>query len=192
MAEALTLPDAIIGAWNTNHRVTAFLFENLPLELWPAVVPGSPRRTVRMIAGHMHNARCMWIRTLGQAHGIRVPKAVNRHSVTRRELLPAFERSSHGVRQLLDLGIRHGGSIPASGVAWLNLPVDVVHVLTYLVAHEGHHRGQIVMLARQTGHRLPGEVTAGLWQWTRRAKEGQASAGRTFVDEIRRRRPPTG
>jgi uncharacterized damage-inducible protein DinB len=40
------------------------------------------------------------------------------------------------------------------------------------VAHEGHHRGQIVMLARQLGCRLPAEVTAGLWQWSKRATEG--------------------
>jgi uncharacterized damage-inducible protein DinB len=41
----------------------------------------------------------------------------------------------------------------------------VHHVLTYFVAHEAHHRGQIVMVARQTGHRLPRAVIDGLWQW---------------------------
>jgi len=58
-------------------------------------------------------------------------------------------------------------------VPWVNLPLDVVHFLAYFVAHEGHHRGQIVLLARQTGHRLPGEITAGLWQWSQRAKEAK-------------------
>ncbi len=137
------------------------------------VIPGMPRRTVRMIAGHVHNARCMWIKTLGKRHGIRVPRSVNRHAVTRRELLPALERSSRGILELLELGIGNGGEIPASGVGWLNLPVDVVHFLAYFVAHEGHHRGQIVMLARQTGHRLPIEITGGLWQWSKRAKEAR-------------------
>jgi uncharacterized damage-inducible protein DinB len=46
-------------------------------------------------------------------------------------------------------------------------------VLAYFVTHESHHRGQIVMVARQLGHRLPREVTNGLWQWTTRSKEGQ-------------------
>jgi hypothetical protein len=116
----------------------------------------------------------MWITMLGRPHGIRVPKSVNRHRVTSRELLPALERSSHGILELLELGITHGGRIPASGVAWLNLPLDVVHFLAYMVAHEGHHRGQIVLLARQTGHRLSGEVTGGIWQWSRRAGEARA------------------
>ena len=177
MAREIDLADAVIAAWKTSNRVTVYLFENLPSEVWPMTVPGASRRTVRMIAGHIHNARCMWIKMLGKGHGIRAPKSVSRHTVTRRELVPALERSSRGILELLELGINQGGRIPASGVAWLNLPVDVAHVLSYLVAHEGHHRGQIVLLARQTGHRLPSEITAGLWQWSKRAKEAQAHRG---------------
>jgi uncharacterized damage-inducible protein DinB len=170
----LDLADAVLATWKTNNRVTTFLFENLPSVLWPLPVAGTSRRTVRTVAGHIHNARCMWIKMLGQRNGIRVPKRVSLHTVTREELLPALERSSRGVVELLELGIDRGGRIPASGVAWVNLPTDVVHVLAYLVAHEGHHRGQIVMLARQTGHRLPMEITSGLWQWSKRAKEAHA------------------
>ncbi len=48
---------------------------------------------------------------------------------------------------------------------WRNLSLDVGHVLTYFVAHEAHHRGQIVMVARQAGQRLPRPVIDGLWQW---------------------------
>ncbi len=48
--------------------------------------------------------------------------------------------------------------------------LDLGHVLTYFVAHEAHHRGQIVMEARQTGHRLPRPVTDGFWQWKMRAE----------------------
>jgi len=175
MTRDVDLADAVLAAWKTSNRVTTFLFENLPSDVWAMPVPGTSRRTVRMIAGHIHNARCMWIKMLGRQHGIRVPKSVKRFTVTRRELLPALQRSSHGVLELLELGIDHGGRIPAPGVAWVNLPVDVVHVLSYLVAHEGHHRGQIVMLARQTGHRLPIEITGGLWQWSKRAKEASVT-----------------
>jgi hypothetical protein len=73
---------------------------------------------------------------------------------------------------LLKLGLASGGEIPPSkGYVWRNLDLDVVYVLTYFVAHEAHHRGQIVMLARQLGCRLPSDVAAGLWQWSPRARK---------------------
>jgi uncharacterized damage-inducible protein DinB len=162
----------LLDSWRTNSRVTSYLVESLPAPLWDAAVPGAPRRTVRMIAGHLHNARCMWLKTLGQPHGLAVPSSVDRRTVTRRELLAALKRSSHGIEELLGLGIAEGGRVPPSkAYVWRNLPLDVPHILTYFVAHEGHHRGQIVMVARQVGHRLPASITGGLWQWNQRAQE---------------------
>ncbi|HEX4068366.1 MAG TPA: DinB family protein [Acidobacteriaceae bacterium] len=167
-----SLRDSIFDAWKTTNRVTIFLVEHLPVELWESSIPGAPRRTIRMIAGHLHNARCMWIRTLGNEHGIAAPLKVDRYKVTPKQLVPALERSSAGILSLLKLGSDRGGSIPAtSSYVWRNLPLDVGHVLGYFIAHEGHHRGQIVMVARQLGHRLPPEVANGLWQWSKRARE---------------------
>jgi hypothetical protein len=59
MPSPLDLRDTILDAWKTNNRVTVFLVEHLPAGLWGAKVPGAPRRTIQMIAGHIHNARCM-------------------------------------------------------------------------------------------------------------------------------------
>jgi uncharacterized damage-inducible protein DinB len=169
----LNLRDTILNAWKTNNRVTIFLVEHLPAELWEAAIPGAPRRTVRMIAGHIHNARCMWIKTLGKEHGIAAPRNVDRYKVKPKDLIAALERSGAGILRLLKFGLDHGGTMPPTrSYVWRNLPLDVGHVLGYFIAHEGHHRGQIVMLARQLGHRLPADVTGGLWQWSKRAQEG--------------------
>lgn len=168
------LRDAILAAWRTNNRVTVFLVEQLSSAIWGASVPGAPRRTVRMIAGHIHNARCMWIKTVGKEHGIPVPDKVDRRRVSRRELVSALKRSSRGIHDLLRLGCERGGSVPIpSTYVWRNLPLDVGHFLTYFVAHEGHHRGQIVLIARQLGHRLPVSCTGGLWQWSKRSREDE-------------------
>ncbi len=172
MAAPLDLRDTILNAWKTNNRVTIFLVERLPTELWEAQVPGIPRRAVRTIAAHIHNARCRWIKTLGEEYGFRAPRRVDQFKVKPKELVAALERSGAGMLGLLEFGCQHGGSIPASkAYVWRNLPLDVGHVLSYFVAHEGHHRGQIVMIARQLGQRLPVEVTGGIWQWTRLSRK---------------------
>src|SRR5437016_13350229 len=108
----------------------------------------------------------MWLKTLGREHGIRTPARVDYRRVTPRQLAAALKRSSVGMEALLKLGLASQGRIPPSrGYVWRNLSLDVGHVLTYFVAHEAHQRGQIVMVARQTGHRLPLATVGGLWQW---------------------------
>ena len=172
MQPTADLRHSLLDTWRTNSRVTAYLVEHMPAAVWGASVPGEPRRTIRTIAGHLHNARSRWLKTLGREAGIPVPALIDLRRVTRRELLAALKRSSRGIEELLRLGIQAGGRVPATkAYVWRNLPLDVGHVLAYFVAHEAHHRGQLVMLARQLGHRLPPEVTDGLWQWTIRSRE---------------------
>ena len=161
--------EMLIDAWHTSHRVTVYLIENLPPELWSMSLPGSSRRTIRSVAAHIHNTRCMWIKMIGAQHGVTVPRTVNARIVKPSDLSRALERSSKGIIDVVRLGAARGGTIPPA--AWQNFPTDLVHFLNYFVAHEAHHRGQICMLARQLGHRLPAEVTAGLWQWKKRARE---------------------
>jgi uncharacterized damage-inducible protein DinB len=164
----------LVGSWRTNNRVTTYLLEHMPQQLWDAAVPGSPRRTIRMIAAHLHNNRCSWLKTLGQEHGITVPQRVDRRTITRRKLVAALNRSGKGMEALLEVGMAAGGRVPPSkAYVWRNLPLDVPHVLTYFVAHEAHHRGQIVILARLLGLRLPADVCNGLWLWNKREKEAR-------------------
>lgn len=175
----MTLPTdlqtSLLAAWRTNSRVTAYLVEQISEDLWAAKLLQVPTRSIRAIAAHLHNSRCRWTKTLGAEHGIVPAERVDHHSVAREEILPALERSARGIGALLELGLRHGGSLPPSkAYTWRNLPLDVGHVLTYFSAHEAHHRGQIVMAARQLGLRLPGPVTSGLWQWRTREREAPA------------------
>ena len=161
--------ESLIAAWRTNNRVTTYLIENLPAELWSENVPGVPRRTVRTIAAHLHNSRCAWIKSLGARHGIAPPSRVALRTVRPAELLRALARSSEGVIALIRLGAERGGSVPPAH--WQNFPTDLVHFLNYFVAHEAHHRGQLILIARQLGHRLPREVVDGMWQWKTRSRE---------------------
>jgi uncharacterized damage-inducible protein DinB len=144
------------------------LVQRLPAPLWdaPVVGEGRPRRTVRIIAAHIHNSRCSWVKTLGREHGIPTPVRVDQRRVTRRQLVAALKRSAHGIESILRLGLDSGGTVPPSkGYVWRNLALDVGHVLTYFVAHEGHHRGQILMALRQLGEPVSRQDAGRLWWW---------------------------
>ena len=172
----LELEDAVLTAWRTNSRVTDYLIEQIPPHLWSATIPGVPTRTIRAVAAHLHNSRCSWIKTLGHEHGIVAPVRVDHRAVTPRQLGAALKRSSRSMAALLALGCSRGGHVPPSRrYVWRNLPLDVGHVLTYFVAHEAHHRGQIVMVARQLKCRFAVSTIAGLWDWRTRSREAGAS-----------------
>lgn len=164
--------DPIRQAWRTNNRVTCLLVENMPAAIWSKKLPGEQRRTVRALCAHLHNIRCRWLKTLGTEHGLKAPELCDAARVTPSALLRQLGRSSTSMEALLTLGLTSSGMIPPSKrYTWRNLPLDVPHVLTYFVAHEAHHRGQLLMVARQLGHRLPAEVANGLWMWTHRVRE---------------------
>lgn len=159
------LRSGLLAAWRTNNRVTIDLIQNLPPKLWDLTPPGVPSRTVRAIAAHLHNARCMWIKTLGREHGIKAPARVDHRRIAPRQLVAALKQSSAAMEALFKLGLPSGELPPSKGYFWRNLSLDLGHVVTYFIAHEAHHCGQIVMVARQTGHRLPTTAIAKLWQW---------------------------
>ena len=102
------------AAWRTTNRVTIELVRALPPSVWSLEVPGVPRRTVREILVHLHNARCRWIKTLGREHGITAPVRVDQRRASQGQLATALKQSSRGIEALLDLGLASGGEIPPS------------------------------------------------------------------------------
>jgi uncharacterized damage-inducible protein DinB len=159
----------LIAAWRTNNRVTTYLVEHFPAELWSKPLPGYPRRTVRMILVHFHNTRCSWVKALGATLGIAAPPLLDPRRAGRREVVRALSRSSESIVALMEAGAARGGKVPRA--IWQNFPTDLEHFLSYFVAHEAHHRGQLCLLARELGHRLSPDVTIGLWQWIQRVRE---------------------
>lgn len=169
----MEMDETLLDAWRVNHRATSYLVEKLPAEAWSAGLPGSPRKTIRSIAAHIHNSRRMWFKSLAKFDGFRLPAAVDPLKVTPSVLLNALEVSHRQMLRLFEAGIQNGGDFPgvSSRFIWGAMPRNALLFLAYAVSHEAHHRGQILTVARAAGHRLPRDLAGGLWQWSSRLRE---------------------
>ena len=161
MASPPDLRETVLAGRRTSNRVTLYFFEHLPPR------PLGRRRAGGASPHHPHDRRShsQFPLHLAQdprrAARIPVPPMVDRHRVGAGSFsCLAAQRQRHhppAAARRCD----HGGTIPPTrSYIWRNLPLDVGHVLGYFIAHEGHHRGQIVLVARALGQRLPGEFTA--------------------------------
>ncbi len=163
-AAPLDLGTSLLSALATSERINQYLLEALPAEVWRAETPGEGR-TIAAVVAHLHNVRLMWLKAA--AKGTKIPAQLDRLKVTQRQARKGLAASHAAVATLVESSLGSGGKVK-------NFPPDVAAFVAYLISHDAHHRGQICMLSRQVGHRLPNEVTFGMWEWNKRRQEAGA------------------
>jgi len=170
-----TPEESLLDAWRICDRATALLVESLPDDAWPLALSSAPRRAVRNVAVHLHNCRGLWLKSLGQGAGIAAPANLDPKSATRARTVAALGRSGEAILRLLRAGIGNGGDFPgvASAFHYGAMPRNAFLFCAYALSHEAHHRGQLLVMARQLGHRLPQPVVNALWQWSSRLREAR-------------------
>ena len=154
-AAPFVLPDALMTAFATNNRINLYLIEHLPEPAWRAVPPGGNGRTIAAMAAHIHNVRLMWLKSVSYASA---PSKLNPESVTRPQAAAALSESGEAIDAVLRSGFGGDGRIKG-------FQPDAAGFFAYLIAHDAHHRGQIMMMARQSGHPVSQSAMFGLWQW---------------------------
>lgn len=155
-AAPFVLAQALLEAFDTNDRINQYLLDSLPADAWRAEPPGNKGRVIAAVVAHMHNVRVMWLKaTKGQ---LKVPEQLDRFTVTPAQAKKALESSRTALREVLRSSMDGDGRIKG-------FRTDVAGFFGYLIAHDAHHRGQITMLARQTGHPIPQKAMFGMWEW---------------------------
>lgn len=114
----------------------------------------SPSPRARSIAGqfaHLHQVRGMWLDSWGIVTG-KVEKGAEKT-----ELRGALELSSESIAGVL-------GEAEKTGKL-RNSKRGPVAFLGYLLAHEGHHRGQILLHLKSAGLPVDPKIAQAIWEW---------------------------
>jgi uncharacterized damage-inducible protein DinB len=144
-----------------NDRMNQVLIEYLDPSVWTAKPPGKVR-TIAAIFTHVHNVRCKWVRLT--APHLKVPRLLNRAHCTAEEASAGLAESAARCTEMLaDAGQGRIGTFRRDG--WAPPWPAGLEMLSYMLSHEAHHRGQVCMLAHQLGFPLPKKVTSALWSW---------------------------
>lgn len=153
-AQPFVLVDALLEAYATNNRITIYLVENLDEKAWRAEPPEGKGRNIGAVAAHIHNVRGMWLKAAGGD----VVEKLEPKTASRAETLKALSKSYEALRKVLATALAGDGRIKG-------FKPDVAGFIGYLVSHDAHHRGQIAMLARQSGYPLSQKAMFGMWEW---------------------------
>ncbi len=165
-----------VGIFAANERMNQLLIEHLDPAAWRAKPPGNVR-TIAAIFTHMHNVRCKWVRLT--APHLKVPLQLNRTHCTPQQARTGLAESAARCAEMLAeaLGDDGGRVEKFRRDGWAQPWPVGPEMLCYMLAHEAHHRGQVLMLARQLGFPLPQGVMSGIWNWEKLWKESGSPGG---------------
>ena len=154
---SLDLANQIVDTWNINNRINLYLLEAIaPLALND--LSTSKGRTVAQQIAHLHNVRLMWLKVSAPELMQGLEKIEKEPATDKKLLARSLKASGKAMETLLKKSLENGGKIKG-------FKPHVTAFLGYVLAHESHHRGQIALSLKQSGHTLDKKIGYGIWEW---------------------------
>lgn len=151
------MTDPLVETWQIHDRINAYLLAAIPAPAMDARA-ASGGRSVGQVFAHLHNVRLMWLSAAGSLLPAGVAKLDTDGKLSAVALTKTLAGSGSAIASLVEGSLAAGGRIKG-------FKPHVHAFVGYLVAHESHHRGQILLALKTNGTPLDKKTGYGMWEW---------------------------
>ncbi len=146
----------LVSTWQIHDRINRYLLESID-EAHLDFVAASKGRNVREQFVHIHNVRLMWLKAAAPEL-LEGQVKIEKEDVTDKALLTQrLSDSGAAIAKLLEKGIAEGKI--------KNFKPHVTGFLGYIISHESHHRGQIMIIMKENKFPVDKKIGFGIWEW---------------------------
>lgn len=149
--------EAVVQTWEIHHRIVLYFLDAIAPAQLTDVATTKGRNVAEQLA-HVHNVRLMWLK-LAAPELFKKQKSIAKEAAADPELLRrSLTDSGKAIAQLLQQSLAADGKIKG-------FKPHATAFVGYLIAHEAHHRAQVVLILKQNGHPVDKKVSYGIWEW---------------------------
>lgn len=146
----------LIETWQIHNKINLYLLNAIDEEHLSSAAL-SKGKTVAEHFAHIHNVRLMWLKVAEPRLLSSLEKIEKDNIITKIMLLDQLQKSENAVSLMLENAIDIG--------KLKGFKPHPTAFIGYLISHESHHRGQIVISLKQAGYALDKKILFGLWEW---------------------------
>ncbi len=148
----------IIETWHINNRVHIMLIDAIRDEGLHCTLSKRGGGTPAKQFTHLHNLRLWRLEKVDKELLKGQSKIDTAGTIDKALLKKRLNESGAAIAKMIENGIDDGGKIKG-------FKRGVIPFLGYMISHESHHRGNILLTLKQCGHKIPKDVQYGIWAW---------------------------